>query len=921
MDRVQRASWMIAGHHHARWSEALDPSVAYGFFVAVRAAADAFPETAELDFLQVGSHWGTSLGLVGALIHAVGRRPGRLVSVDPYSVGGTRPKVWAQMAEENAAVGADVRRRLKEMQSSGVSPQTVESLDGFSSLRMIAARATYKLLDLNVTHVKASSGVALQNLAAFAADAPRKFHLIHVDGLHSESTYIEDLYLTTKILRHGGILVQGGVFTSEAAPFNALVRAWPEAVLHSTWMTDILSLCDESDVNKSLASEHESCEQSVGASVDPARQVDVTGLPVKVSDEKASGLTIANQTAVETNDIVGVIGVPSVSGTSDDQVPKPTESGHSFVAPMDLPAMVGPRELGVAASELEAARNVSVPAASEHLGHDGKASLGEGSEVGLGGTVKDRVSQPTTSEQEFDSVDSRGSDGPQNLSVASHEKKASAWDDVKLFLKADKAPSYCAPRGGDLGGDHRFTDAVLFGNVSIPSPPFTFMAQFRAAEHGKIVSWSSGSSSLAGLQILVREDGTLEYSEFQDAWESLHAFGFPRVTANRDSGLVVDVAIARGLSGKTSLYVDDVLVGSGSLSPMDDLDVGVCGRRVHLHDMRLVGGVTDFRIWNAVLTQGELTLARSHVCNLMASRPTSCSGESGASGGGIMLFVGDFLHHDGTSSNEEERRQSCDDPIIDSQFLQAEFGHLRPVIVPFGAQKDGSANTFWNLSRVIFFERVKAALHADRGVTNGTGALEELARLEVPYVQIDLKSFDCDMVEFVLAQGVRPIVWRLRIDPSYPPPIQYNYAGQMGPATSPSCSLTYLSDILRPAGYALIRLDCHEVVYVTDDLASGFARGSLTDVEAYFNGWTEPWLQNRGGQCIWPLAEVAEAWQHAFFRSISRAQTAGESLVDGQWHPQGREALLLEAWKLASQLSAGEPFSVHLPMFPHELEL
>ena len=129
------------------------------------------PDT-ELNYLEIGSNWGTSLALVATLIQSYGGRVGQLVSIDPYFGDGVQGTTFVQ---EYHDVAHEVRAMLRALPRALVSHAEQMSLDRYiageiagpdraMSPHMVAARALYRELGLNVTHHWAESAAVLPAL-------------------------------------------------------------------------------------------------------------------------------------------------------------------------------------------------------------------------------------------------------------------------------------------------------------------------------------------------------------------------------------------------------------------------------------------------------------------------------------------------------------------------------------------------------------------------------------------------------------------------------------------------------------------------------------------------------------------------------------------------------------------------------------
>ncbi len=174
------------------WSNALQKPVVETFDKAVQRVAEG---VTPVDYLEIGSCQGLSMGLIGTLL----RRHGRLrslTSVDPY---------WEDGYDENGHLEID--KGTKER-----------------------AFRLYGELGLPVRLVEAPSFEGLPRLIRENAS----FGLIYVDGRHESLNPTVDFGLAWTLLDDGGVLMLDDHRWADVAPLKALCDEHLESV-HESW--------------------------------------------------------------------------------------------------------------------------------------------------------------------------------------------------------------------------------------------------------------------------------------------------------------------------------------------------------------------------------------------------------------------------------------------------------------------------------------------------------------------------------------------------------------------------------------------------------------------------------------------------------------------------------------------------------------
>jgi len=194
-------------------------------------------------------------------------------------------------------------------------------------------------------------------------------------------------------------------------------------------------------------------------------------------------------------------------------------------------------------------------------------------------------------------------------------------------------PIYCNS-GGTSGPD--FSQSVLFADAALPQTPFTLSVRIRTstsgstshADYAEFVGWGSDSGSEFRLI-----SGNLQYGEWTSAtgWRPFQAS--PAV--DLEDGAWHTVSVVRESDGSTSLYSDLVLVGTGGAGTLpstipSDLVSGARSSRLlkDRNDMVFRGDVTNFRIYDAALSSGQIeTAGLEPPCTSMGTSDATATGD------------------------------------------------------------------------------------------------------------------------------------------------------------------------------------------------------------------------------------------------------------------------------------------------------
>eukprot|EP00929_Paragymnodinium_shiwhaense_P042286 TRINITY_DN21903_c0_g1_i1.p1 TRINITY_DN21903_c0_g1~~TRINITY_DN21903_c0_g1_i1.p1 ORF type:complete len:1183 (-),score=237.65 TRINITY_DN21903_c0_g1_i1:282-3830(-) len=1034
LKNVTKLAQDVTGEHYWRWSEALDPSVAYAFYIAVKTAAETAGPADSLDFLEIGSNWGSSLVLVAQLIRAIGKEPGVLLSVDPYAPGGAQNEGWHNAQQEYLSVAAEVREKLRQLPPELVLAEEQRELDAYTrgenaevTVNMVAARALYRMHDLNVTHIRGTSEAILPKL--LERGGAESFHIVSVDGLHDPVVTMSDTVYALALLRRGGIMIQDDVFSGFAARLNSLACTRPQMLLHSTWKNDVYISCGLGETAKhglphlfeEPAQPKNPAPGFAGTKAKARLEGDLPPLGIRfevdtwpqrsepwqwprafLGMQQWQDMDIAQGKLGRSS--LALSGVDALRLVQDPAVPSHCDaggtSGPTFAAavnfsdaelplpPFTLVVRIRPSSsgsegtfLGWSAADKElqgvefrstaegnleygelsdagwhsvlATPAVNLTANNWHTVAATRTAAGQvtlfvgGRQVGVGtvpaaipvGLARAVKSARTVAGHNdmvfqgdvamlrtYTAALSLGQLRRLSEEASSSSSTSSTSVDCPFLLPR---PIYCD--AGGVSGMH-FKDTVLFEHAALPRPPFTLSVRLRtvrAYDFQTFLGWK-GKAHDQGIELRLMPDGNLEYGEGLHSWESVQAS--PKV--HLADGAWHNIAVTRLETGWTILYVDGVPVGQGAL-PERAPTVRAGARSARLladhNDYVTTGDITLLRIYNRPLVLQEVASLWALPCE---AAPHDLRG--------VLLNVGasDSCLWRNVLNDAGQRVRFCD-PVNEALELREEFPFLRGVLVDSysegfdslrrdlkatNARVERGYASFLLLEKLLAEENVcrdARPLSAKRQMgQQGTWLLpEHKGCKELLIVKIDTDDFDCEMVEFLLSAGVRPRAWYLEVNPLYPPPIRYAYYGQVDPEhkwppkvgkPGDTCSLSYLSDLLRPHRYDLVQLDWYNALYVSEAYSSAFGSGAMDDYEAYYHGWASRERVDIVLQWSdWAVFKTTEKWRHHFTEHMKKQSADSKPST---WHPEGRDGLLREAWQLARQEAKGDPFYLQVPI-------
>jgi hypothetical protein len=228
------------------WSVALDPPVALAQYAAAKFAARRAGGRG-VNYLEVGSHKGTSMAFVAASLAALGVPAASLTSVDPY-LDNIQPLVQPDAEATRLAVeegGKLVKSitalcRSGSLAPSGQACSVAARAGGNGNAFMASAFALYELAGINVTLHRGFSNEGLAQLAAalVSGPAPRAppADLIYIDGEHSGMTPLFDVIVALANLNRGGVLILDDWFGGDILPLKLALDECLPAVF-SSWKT------------------------------------------------------------------------------------------------------------------------------------------------------------------------------------------------------------------------------------------------------------------------------------------------------------------------------------------------------------------------------------------------------------------------------------------------------------------------------------------------------------------------------------------------------------------------------------------------------------------------------------------------------------------------------------------------------------
>jgi Methyltransferase domain len=191
-DRVLEEAQAINGANWNYWSNALQPPVVETFDVVARRLAAA---GRGIDYLEIGSCQGLSMGVIGLLLREYGVLR-TLTSVDPY---------WSDGYDEIGHLQIDQETKGR-------------------------AFRLYQRLGLPVRLVEAPSFVGLPELIR----ERKRYAMVYVDGRHERMNPAVDLGLSWALLADDGVLLLDDHRWPDVAPLKALCDTHLEPV-HECW--------------------------------------------------------------------------------------------------------------------------------------------------------------------------------------------------------------------------------------------------------------------------------------------------------------------------------------------------------------------------------------------------------------------------------------------------------------------------------------------------------------------------------------------------------------------------------------------------------------------------------------------------------------------------------------------------------------
>lgn len=106
-------------------------------------------------------------------------------------------------------------------------------------------------------------------------------------------------------------------------------------------------------------------------------------------------------------------------------------------------------------------------------------------------------------------------------------------------------------------------------------------------------------------------------------------------------------------------------------------------------------------------------------------------------------------------------------------------------------------------------------------------------------LNLDIDSFDLELIEAILGTGIRPAVISMEINEKIPPPIyfsvKYDQDRYWAGDHFYGCSLTAASSIVKPFGYFLESLQFNNAIFIRSDYQKSTA--DLSALDAYTRGY------------------------------------------------------------------------------------
>lgn len=111
--------------------------------------------------------------------------------------------------------------------------------------------------------------------------------------------------------------------------------------------------------------------------------------------------------------------------------------------------------------------------------------------------------------------------------------------------------------------------------------------------------------------------------------------------------------------------------------------------------------------------------------------------------------------------------------------------------------------------------------------------------LDPTLLNLDIDSFDLELIEAILEMGIRPAVISMEINEKIPPPIffsvKYDQDRYWAGDHFYGCSLTAASSVVKPFGYFLESLQFNNAIFIRSDYQKSSA--DLSDLDAYTRGY------------------------------------------------------------------------------------
>jgi hypothetical protein len=186
--RVEEHARAIYGDAWDFYSGALRREVVRSFELSVAAARQVADR---VNFLEIGSSQGVSMGLIGSMLHAHGAA-GALTSLDPYFENG--------------------------YEEGGKGPWGVDFHIGIDKRTRHAALRLYQSLDLQVELIEETS---LNGLARLIRQR-RTYDLIYIDGSHEGLNPVVDFGLSRALASPGAIIVLDDPYWPDIVPLREL---------------------------------------------------------------------------------------------------------------------------------------------------------------------------------------------------------------------------------------------------------------------------------------------------------------------------------------------------------------------------------------------------------------------------------------------------------------------------------------------------------------------------------------------------------------------------------------------------------------------------------------------------------------------------------------------------------------------------